>query len=106
MTDRIPADIDIVLDTLDDRLSRDRNPDMKRRDFCVFRRMAAVYFADGLVSTDFLQHYLLKPCMKNSDSRLDTGEGLLLSPWPAAAAAAIREACNLFTSTCCCFFSF
>lgn len=71
MTDRIPSDVAIVLDTLDSRLSRDRNPDMKRRDFCVFRREAAVYFADGLVSTDFLQHYLLKPCVEQSHSALN-----------------------------------
>ena len=33
MTDRIPSRIETVLDTMDDRLSRSRNPDMKRRDF-------------------------------------------------------------------------
>ena len=70
MTDRIPSRIETALDTMDDRLSRSCNPDMKRRDFRVFRRDAAVYFVDGLVSTDFLQHYLLSPCVARTDSPL------------------------------------
>ena len=73
MTDRIPSRIETALDTMDDRLSRSCNPDMKRRDFRVFRRDAAVYFVDGLVSTDFLQHYLLSPCVARTDSPL-TGD--------------------------------
>ena len=71
MTDRIPSSIDVALDTMDARLYRSVNPDMKRRDMRIYRRHAAVYFVDGLVSTDFLQHYLLTPCMEHGDEHLE-----------------------------------
>ena len=70
MKDRIPPAIPIVLDTMDALLHRQVNPDMKRRDIRIFRRDAAVYFVDGFISTDFLQHYLLAPCMANGDAHL------------------------------------
>ena len=71
MKDRIPSDIAVVLDTMDARLHRRVNPDMKRRDIRIFRRDAAVYFVDGFISTDFLQHYLLTPCMAHGDDHLN-----------------------------------
>lgn len=47
---------------LDQRLYRQVNPDMIRRDLQVFRREAAIFFVDGMTSADQLQHYLLSPC--------------------------------------------
>lgn len=46
---------------LDERLHRAVNPDMHVRFFRTFSRDAAVYYVDGLISTDALQHYLLFP---------------------------------------------
>lgn len=46
---------------MDAALHRDINPDMKRRSFCVFGKEAALYYAEGLCSVDFLQHYVLTP---------------------------------------------
>lgn len=47
---------------LDEKLHRAVNPDMHVRFFRTFLRDAAVYYVDGLISTDFMQHYLLFPC--------------------------------------------
>ena len=47
-------------------LRRSVNTDMTRRDFRVFRREAAVYYVDGMASTDFLQHYVLTPCQEKA----------------------------------------
>ena len=44
---------------LDEKLHRAVNPDMHVRFFRTFSRDAAVYYVDGLISTDFMQHYLL-----------------------------------------------
>ena len=46
---------------LDEKLHRAVNPDMHVRFFRTFSRDAAVYYVDGLISTDFMQHYLLSP---------------------------------------------
>lgn len=61
MTDAIPASIACARHALDARLGRPVNSDMKRRDLLIFRREASVYYADGLVSTDFLQRFVLTP---------------------------------------------
>ena len=52
---------------MDVALHRDVNPDMHVRHFCVFGREASLYFAEGLCSMDFLQHYVLTPliCMRD-----------------------------------------
>lgn len=79
MSDIIPASLKRSLDVLEKRLFRDVNSDMIRREFRVFRREAALYFVDGLVSTDFLQHYVLAPCQEHTDEALtaDLEEALL-----------------------------
>ena len=70
MQDGISALLEQSLNVLEERLFRDVNTDMTRRDFRVFRREAAVYFVDGLVSSDFLQHYILTPCQEHTDAQL------------------------------------
>lgn len=46
---------------MDAALHRDLNPDMHVRHFCVFGKDASLYYAEGLCSVDFLQHYVLTP---------------------------------------------
>ena len=46
---------------MDAALHRDINPDMHVRHFTVFGREASLYYAEGLCSIDFLQHYVLTP---------------------------------------------
>ncbi len=48
---------------MDTALHRDINPDMHVRHFRTFEREASLYYADGLCSIDFLQHYVLSPLM-------------------------------------------
>ena len=64
---------------MDAALHRDVNPDMKVRHFCVFGKPASLYFAEGLCSVDFLQHYVLAPLTALRDA-----------PQPAELAAALR----------------
>lgn len=71
-SDAISSRLDHSLQTMDARLSSDVNGDMKCRRFRVFRREAAVYFVDGGVSSDFLQHYILTPCMAHAERELKT----------------------------------
>ena len=66
---------------MDAALHRDINPDMKVRHFCVFGKEASLYFAEGLCSVDFLQHYVLTPLTALRDA-----------PVPADVPAAIRQA--------------
>ncbi len=49
---------------MDDALHRDINPDMHIRDFSLCGRETSLYYADGLCSVDFLQHYVLAPLME------------------------------------------
>ena len=58
---------------LDEKLHRAVNPDMHVRFFRTFSRDAAVYYVDGLVSTDFMQHYLLSP-LQNAAETVSSGE--------------------------------
>lgn len=44
------------------------NPDIKRRTFVVFGQPAVCYALDGMVSTEFLQRYILEPCLKHAAS--------------------------------------
>ncbi len=44
-----------------DALHQDINPDMHVRHFCVYGKDASLYYAEGLCSADFLQHYVLTP---------------------------------------------
>lgn len=56
---------------LDARLHREINPDVHVRFFRTFGQNAVVYFLDGLVSTDMLQHYLLMPLQEQTETRVD-----------------------------------
>ncbi|MBP3637824.1 MAG: spore germination protein [Clostridia bacterium] len=70
MADAISSSLQESLDVLEARLFRQVNTDMTRRTFRVYRREAAVFFVDGLVSTDFLQHYILTPCQEHAAHEL------------------------------------
>ena len=66
----ISTSLEKNLQVFEELLFRKVNTDMIRRDFRVFRAQAAVYFVDGLVSTDYLQHYVLTPCQQHADAAL------------------------------------
>lgn len=66
---------------MDAALHRDINPDMHVRHFCVFGRDASLYYAEGLCSVDFLQHYVLTPLTALRDA-----------PAPGDLADALRQA--------------
>lgn len=66
---------------MDAVLHRDLNPDMHVRHFCVFGKDASLYYAEGLGSIDFLQHYVLTPLTALRDE-----------PTPPDLAEALREA--------------
>lgn len=70
MADTISSSLERSLGILEERLFRQVNTDMTRRTFRVYRREAAVFFVDGLVSSDFLQHYILTPCQEHTDHEL------------------------------------
>lgn len=63
---------------MDAALHRDINPDMKVRHFCVFGKEASLYYAEGLCSADFLQHYVLTPLteLRNACPTSDMAEDL------------------------------
>ena len=71
MTDAIPASIARARHALDARLGRPVNSDMKRRDLLIFRREASVYYADGLVSTEFLQRFVLTPLGETAETHFE-----------------------------------
>ena len=66
---------------MDAALHRDINPDMHVRHFCVFGKEASLYYAEGLCSIDFLQHYVLAPLTE-----------LRAASAPTDMAAALRQA--------------
>lgn len=61
MSSKISLAIDRSREAMDAALHRKVNPDMHVRHFRAYGRDASLYFAEGLVSTDFLQHYVLTP---------------------------------------------
>ncbi len=81
---------------MDAALHRAVNPDMHARDFRVFGREATIYYAEGLCSIDFLQHYILLPLMTLRDAPLpaDPADALCQAVFNAdvASAATIEEA--------------
>lgn len=70
MPERLQADLSANLDAMDAILSRKLNADMACRLFRVFRRDAAVYYVDGMVSGEYLQRLLLAPCLAHCDNDL------------------------------------
>ncbi len=82
---------------MDAALHRPINPDMHVRDFITLGRDASLYYADGLCSIDFLQHYVLTPLMNLRDVRLtDPRAQLETAVFDAdvASAATIEDAVN------------
>ena len=81
---------------MDAALHRDINPDMHVRHFCVFGREASLYYAEGLCSVDFLQHYVLTPltALRDTDAPSDLAEALRHSVYDADVqpAATVEEA--------------
>ena len=81
---------------MDAALHRDVNPDMHVRHFCVFGKEASLYYAEGLCSADFLQHYVLTPltALRYTRPLPDMAEEMRRSVYNAdvAAAATIEEA--------------
>ncbi len=74
---------------LDAALHRDVNPDMHIRQFCVYGKPAILYYAEGLCSVDFLQHYVLTPLTALRDEALpaDLPEALRRAVYNADVAA-------------------
>ncbi len=81
---------------MDAALHRDLNPDMHVRHFCVFGRDASLYYAEGLCSIDFLQHYVLTPltALRDDSAPADLAEALRQAVYNAdvKSAATIDEA--------------
>lgn len=65
---RIGSDFGQDLRAMDEALCRSINPDMHLRKLQVCGRRAAVYYADGFVSADMMQHYVLAPLMALRDA--------------------------------------
>ena len=72
MNEGISASLRTSCGELDRLLNRDVNPDAKIRRFRVFQRDAAIYYVDGTVSVDFIQHYLLEPLEDLRDRKPET----------------------------------
>ena len=58
---------------MDAALNRSINPDMHLRLLRVYGREACVYYAEGLVSADMLQHYVITPLTLLRDEPAWTG---------------------------------
>ncbi len=67
MNDQISASIRKNRARMQEKLHRDVNPDMHVRHFRFCQREATVYYVEGIVSVDYLQHYLLTPCQRLRD---------------------------------------
>jgi len=83
-------------EAMDAALFRSINPDMHVRHFRAFSRDASVYYAEGLVSTDYLQHYVLTPLQRLRDAEpsepLDMAIHAAVHACDVAGAASIDEA--------------
>lgn len=80
-------------------LHQNINPDMHVRHFCVYGKDASLYYAEGLCSADFLQHYVLTPLMALRDAAPPTSvdEALRLAVCDAdvQTASSIQEAVTM-----------
>ncbi len=85
-------------------LHQDINPDMHVRHFCVFGKDASLYYAEGLCSADFLQHYVLTPLMALRDAPLSVSiaEALRHAIYDAdvQSAATVEEAVPMVLKGC------
>lgn len=78
---RIAGDLARETRAMDEALHRSVNPDMHVRRMRVYGREAALYYADGLVSADMMQHYVIGPLVALRDDG-----------FPQDAPASLREA--------------
>jgi len=96
MSTPITSSLAVSRREMDAALHRDLNPDMHVRHFYVFGREASLYYAEGLCSIDFLQHYVLTPLtmLRDAPPPADLAEGLRRAVYNAdvQSAAAIGEA--------------
>ena len=96
MSTPIPANLKKSRQMMDAALHRDINPDMHVRHFCVFGKDASLYYAEGLCSVDFLQHYVLTPltALRDAHAEAPVAEALSRAVYNADVqqAAAIEEA--------------
>ena len=70
MKNAISWDIEHTRASMDRALHRAINPDMHARHLRIFAREATLYYAEGLVSTDYLQRDVLAPLQLLSDAVL------------------------------------
>ncbi len=95
---RISADIGESRRAMDGALNRRINPDMHVRHLRVYGREASVYFADGLVSADLMQHYVFGPlvALREADTPENLEEALqeAVTACDVAKAGSIPEAVN------------
>jgi len=81
---------------MDAALHRDINPDMHVRHFCVYGKDASLYYAEGLCSVDFLQHYVLTPltALRDATAPADIASALQRAVYDAdvQTAATVEEA--------------
>ena len=78
MPQPITSSIRCSREAMDAALHRRINPDMHVRHLQVYGREASLYYAEGLCSIDFLQHYVLAPLTALRDAPLpgDVADGL------------------------------
>lgn len=88
---------------LDAALHRAINPDMHARDMIICGREATLYYAEGLCSSDYLQHYVLMPLMALRDTTADALEDTLrqrVCNADVRSAATADEAASLILTGC------
>lgn len=68
MTEHITASLHRNRAAMETALHRPINPDMHVRHFRTFRREASLYYVEGIVSTDALQHFVLSPLVRLRDT--------------------------------------
>lgn len=71
MPENISSSLERNVRLMEARLHRSVNPDMLRRDMMVFRRSAALFFVDGMVSAQQLQQDVIAPCQQKARCPLD-----------------------------------
>lgn len=68
--ERVSLSLEESMRLLDARLHLSINPDVKKRVFRVFGRAAAVYVLDGLVSMEYVQRFVIEPCLYHGEAEM------------------------------------
>lgn len=76
---------------MDAALHRSVNPDMHVRHMRVFGREASVYYAEGLVSADMMQHYVFAPLTALREAEMPKGPARALQEMVCACDVALAE---------------